>query len=107
MQYLLLYNIEKLSKKIILKDYIDKGFEIVSNEEDFILLKKNSSKIIDEDIYVKILYSYLKRSEFKKEIKGKIIDITNAFQYAKSKNGYNKFDNKFDWYIKNIIIKQK
>ena len=26
--------------------------------------------------------------------------------YDHSKDGFNKFDNKFDWYIRNIIIKE-
>lgn len=106
MKYLLLYNVDKLSKNIFLKSYLDNGFEIVSDINNCLLLKNNSSKIIDEDIYIKILYSYLKRSELLSEMKGKIIDLTNAFKYAESKKGYDKFDNKFEWYIRNIMIKE-
>jgi hypothetical protein len=106
MKYILLYKIEELSKKMILKNYIDKGFDIVSGIDNIILIRRNKDSIKDEDIYIKILYSFIKRSEIAKESKGKIIDLTNAFEYAKKKNGYNKFDNKFEWYIKNTIIKE-
>ena len=70
------------------------------------LIRKNSPVIIEEEIYIKILYSYIKRSEIIKSCTGKILDVTKAFQYASSKNGYNKFDNKFEWYIRNIITKE-
>ncbi len=106
MKYILLYKIDELSKKMILKSYIDDGFEIISDVDNIILLKKNSIPIKDEETYIKILYSYIKRSEITKEVKGKIIDLTNAFEYASKKNGYNKFDNKFEWYIKNTIVKE-
>jgi hypothetical protein len=106
MKYLLLYKIDQLSKNVLVKSYQDDGFEIISDIDNNILLRKNSIPIIDEDIYIKIINSYLKRSEMFKKIRGKIIDITNAFKYASSKNGYNKFDNKFEWYIKNIMINE-
>ena len=106
MKYLLLYNIDKLSKNIFLKGYIDEGYEVVKDEEENILIKNNSNSIIDEDTYVKILYSFLKRNSAIKEIKGKIIDLTEAFEYANKKGKYNKFNNKFDWYIRNIIIRE-
>lgn len=106
MKYLLLYKIEKLSKNIILKSYIDNGFEIACDNNDYTLIKKNNLNIVDEDIYIKILYSYLKRSGLANDVKGKVIDLTNAFKYAYSKKGYNKFDNKFDWFIRNEIIKE-
>ena len=106
MKYILLYKIDELSKKVIIKSYIDDGFEIVSDVDNITLLKKNSIPIPDEETYIKILYSYIKRSEMAKESKGTIINLTNAFEYASKKNGYNKFDNKFEWYIKNTIIKE-
>ena len=78
-------------------------------EEDLIptkFVKKDSNNLLDEEIYIKILYSFLKRNSAIKEHKGKIIDLTKAFEYAYKKGKYNKFDNKFDWYIRNIIIKE-
>ncbi|MBR6948834.1 MAG: hypothetical protein IKH54_01445 [Bacilli bacterium] len=106
MKYLLLYNVDGLSKGIFLKSYLDDGFEIVFDLNNYILIKKDSNNIIDEDIYVKIVYSFLNSSSIIKNSKGKIIDLTSAFKYAESKNGYNKLDNKFDWYIRNTIIKE-
>ena len=106
MKYLLLYNMDKLSRDIFLKSYLDYGFEIVSDTNNCILIKKNSNIIIDEDIYIKILNSYLKRNKIKSDVNGKIIDLTDAFIYAESKKGFNKFDNRFEWYIRNTIIKE-
>ena len=105
MKYILLCNIDSISKNILIKSYQKEGYEIIENINNCILLKYNNNKIIDEEVYIKILYTYLKRSEFKKDINGIIIDLTDAFKYAESKNGYNKFDNKFDWYVRNTIIK--
>ena len=106
MKYILLYNIDKLSEKILLKSYLDDGYEIASKTSNHILLKKSNTSIDDEETYIKILNSYLKRSEYKSTVKGKVIDVTNAFMYAASKGTYNKLNNKFDWYIKNAIIKE-
>ena len=106
MKFLLIYNMDRLSKDILLKSYLDDGFEIVLDTDNYILIKKNSNIIIDEEIYLKILNSYLKRNKLKEDIKGKIIDLTDAFLYAESKKGYDKFDNKFDWYIRNTLIKE-
>ncbi len=106
MKYLLFYNIDELSKKILLKSYLDDGYIIASDIDNNVLVKKNSNTIPDEDIYIRILFSYIKRSEIIKECKGKILDFTAAFKYANSKNGFNKFDNRFEWYIRNIITKE-
>ena len=106
MKYLLLFNMDKLSNKVFLKSYLDDGFEIVFDTDNSILIKKNNNRIIDEDIYIKILSSYLNRKKLNSDIKGKIIDLTDAFKYAESKKGYDKFDNRFDWYIRNTIVKE-
>ena len=104
MKYLLLHNMDEISKNIFLKSYIDDGFKITSVFDNSILIKKDAKSIIDEDIYIKVLRSYLKRSEVSKKCTGKIIDLTDAFKYASSKNGFDKFDNRFEWYIKNRIM---
>jgi len=106
MKYFVLYKIDNLSKDILLKSYLKEDYKIVLDIDNIILIKKSNKKIIDEDIYIKVLYSNLKRSELLKNNNGKIIDFTEAFKYASIKEGYNKFDNKFEWFIKNIIIKE-
>ena len=106
MKYLLLYNVDELSKNIFLKSYIDEGFEVILDSNNCILIRKDKDLLKDEDIYIKILLSFLKRSSMIKDSKGKIIDLTDAFKYAHSKDGFDKFDNKFDWYIRNINIKE-
>ena len=106
MKYLLLYNIEPLSKNVLLNSYMKDGFEVIFKTSDYILIKNKNTSIKDEDIYIKILNSYLKRSIITKKLKGKIIDLSSAFKYAKTKDGFNKFDNRFDWYIRNIITKE-
>lgn len=106
MQYLLLYDIEKLSRNILLKSYKNDGFKIINETDNYILIKKHNASIIDEDIYIKILNSYLKRTNITKKLNGKIIDLSPAFKYASKSIGFNKFDNKFEWYIRNIITKE-
>lgn len=106
MKYILLHDIDDLSKNIIIKSYLDDDFIIISENDKDILLKKNTNEIIDEDIYIKILYSYLKRSGITKNSKGKIIDLSDAFIYASSKDHFDKFDNKFEWYVRNIINRE-
>ncbi|MBR3229482.1 MAG: hypothetical protein IKF91_01490 [Bacilli bacterium] len=106
MKYILIHNLEENIKEKTLKSFIKEEYQIIYEDEKNIIIKKNKEKIIDEDIYIKITLSIIKRNEIIKNSKGKIIDITEAFEYAKTKEKYNKFNNKFDWYIRNIITKE-
>ena len=40
MKYILLYNIDELSKNVFLKSYLEDGFEIVSEANHNILIQK-------------------------------------------------------------------
>ena len=106
MKYILLYNIDELSRKTLLKSYLNDGYVILEEKDNIVLIKKDSNNIIDEDIYIKVLFSYLKKITITKKGSGKVIDITKAFKYAYSKNGFDRFDNRFEWYIRNIIIRE-
>lgn len=106
MKYLLMHNLEKETKENILKSYLKEEYQIVYKDEENIIVKKDKEKIIDEDIYIKITVNTIKRNQLINKSKGKIIDITEAFKYAKTKKQYDKLKNKFDWYIKNIITKE-
>ena len=54
MKYILLLNIDDLSKNIFLKSYINDGYEIVFDTNNNILLRKNSNSIKDEETYIKV-----------------------------------------------------
>ena len=56
MKYILFYNIDELSKNIFLKSYIDDGYKILEEKEGNILIKKDSNNLLDEELYIKILY---------------------------------------------------
>lgn len=106
MNYTLLHNLENNIKEQLIKRYIDDGYQIIYKDEDNIIIKKGNTEIIDEEKYIKITLSTLKRSSLIKKSNGKIIDLTQAFKYAQEKGKYNMFNNKFDWYIRNIITKE-
>ena len=106
MKYMLIHNLEEKTKEKTLNGFIKEGYQIIYEDEKNIIIKKNKEKIPDESVYIKIIVSILKRNELIKNSKGKIIDITEAFEYAKTKKEYDKFKNKFDWYIRNIITKE-
>lgn len=106
LNYLLLHNIESNMKDKLLKNYEKEGYRVIYEDENNILITNNNSKLIDEDKYIKITISKIKRSNLINKSNGKVIDLTKAFEYAKEKGKYNLFNNKFDWYIRNIIIKE-
>ena len=106
MNYTLLHNLERNVKEQLINNYINDGYQIIYKDQDNIIIKKGNTKLIDEDKYIKITLSILKRSSLIKKSHGIIIDLTKAFEYAKEKGEYNKFHNKFDWYVRNIIIKE-
>lgn len=100
--YLLLYDIESITKEELLNSYKKEGFIIAYEEDNNILIKNVKEKIVDEETYIKILFSYLKRVRIRN---GKVIDFSKAFEYATKKGKYKIFGNKFDWYIRNEITK--
>lgn len=106
MKYILIHNLEENVKAKTLKKYIEEDYKIIYEDKQNTIITNDKEKIIDEDTYIKITISTLKRNELINKSKGKIIDITEAFKYAKTKKEYDKFNNKFDWYIRNIITKE-
>ena len=106
MKYLLLHNLEKNINENTLNSYLKEGYKIIYEDENNTIITNDKEKIIDEEVYIKITLSTLKRNELINKSKGKIIDITEAFEYAKTKKEYDKFNNEFDWYIRNIITKE-
>ena len=106
LNYILFHNLENNIEKQLIKKYTNNGYQIIYKEKDNIIIKKENMKIMDEEIYIKITLSILKRNHLIKESTGKIIDLTKAFDYAQKKGKYNMLDNKFEWYIRNIIMKE-
>jgi len=104
MNYLILHNLEEYTYKNILESYEKAGYIILHKEDNDTLIKKSNLIIKDEETYIKVLYSHIKKNKLISDSKGLVIDITKAFQYAYKKNGFDKFDNIFIWYIKKILI---
>ena len=106
LNYILLHNLENNIKEQLIKNYRNDGYQVIFEDQDNIIIKKGNHKLIDEDKYIKITLSTIKRNRLIKKSNGKIIDLTEAFEYAQEKGKYNMFHNKFDWYIRNIITKE-
>lgn len=106
MNYTLLHNLENNIKEQLMKKYINDGYQIIYQDQDNIIIKKGNIELLDEEKYIKITLSTLKRSSLIKKSNGKIINLTKAFEYAQKIGKYNMFNNKFEWYIRNIIIKE-
>ena len=102
--YILLYNFEKLTKEELLKSYKKDGFTIAYEKDNNVLLKNVKEDIVDEETYIKIVFSYIKKINTKNN-NGKVIDLSKAFEYAKKKGKYKIIGNKFDWYVRNEITK--
>ena len=105
MKYLLLYNLDEMLKEKILSGYLKDGFTIIYENDNVVLIKKSDINIHDEDIYIKVLFSFLNRSKVMLKNKSFVSDLTDAFIYVSKKEGFSKFDNKFEWYIRNIITR--
>ena len=105
MSYLLLHNLEEYTYNNILESYEKDGYIILHKDNKNTLIKKSDLIIKDEDIYIKVLFSHLNKNKMIIDSKGLVIDITNAFFHAYKKNGFDKFDNIFIWYIRNILIR--
>ena len=93
-------------KENLLNGYLKDGFNTLYEKDNVILIKKSDINIIDEDIYVKVLFSFLNRSKVMLNNKSFVSDLTDAFIYVSKKEGFSKFDNKFEWYIRNIITRE-
>lgn len=106
MKYLLMHNLEEKIKEKTLNSYLNEEYKIIYEDKQNIIITNDKEKIIDEEIYIKITLNIIKRNELINKSKGLIIDITKAFEYAKTKKEYDKFKNKFDWHIRNIITKE-
>ena len=105
MKYLLLYKLDDMLKEKILDGYLNDGFIISYEIDNIILIKKSDITINDEDIYIKVLFSFINRSKALLNNKSFVSDLTDAFNYASKKEEFSKFDNKFEWYIRNIITR--
>ena len=105
MKYLLLYKLDDMLKEKILDGYLKDGFIISYEKDNIILIKKSDITINDEDIYIKVLFSFINRSRALLNNKSFVFDLTDAFNYASKKEEFSKFDNKFEWYIRNIITR--
>ena len=92
-------------KEKILSGYLKDGFTIIYENDNVVLIKKSDINIHDEDIYIKVLFSFLNRSKVMLKNKSFVSDLTDAFTYVSKKEGFSKFDNKFEWYIRNIITR--
>ena len=101
MKYILLHNLDDLLKEKTLDGYLNEGYKIVFEDTKNLIIKNTEDKILDEDKYIKITISIINRSNINKS---SIIDLSDAFNYAKSKGKYNIFNNKFDCFIRKEII---
>ena len=106
MMYLLIHNLDSYLKDKILDGYLKEGFVIVFEKDNNILIKKSDVVIADEELFVKVLFSYLLRSRKMLDKKSFVCDLSNAFSIAFKQNGYSKFDNRFEWMIQNILIRE-
>jgi len=104
MKYILIYKLDELVKEKIINGYMKDGFILCHEENNILLIKKDDDLIKDEEIYIKILFSNIKRNSLLKN-KKLVIDLTKAFEYAKE-HDVKSFDNKFLWFIRNIITKE-
>ena len=102
MKYILLNNLDSITNIKLKESYKNNNYEIIYDKDNIIILRLGN-EIVDEETYIKITISIVKRAN----LNNKVIDLTKAFNYAKEKGIYNKLNNKFDWYIRNIIIKEK
>ena len=106
MKYILMHNLDDIVKEKTLKSYLNEGYNIIYEDKENTIIKNFREQIEDEETYIKITISHIKKTTILDKARGKIIDITKAFEYAKKKGKYNLLNNKFDWHIRNIIIKE-
>ena len=106
MKYLLIHNLDSYLKDKILNGYLKDNFIIVYQKDNNILIKKSDVEIVDEELFVKVLFSYLLRSRKLLDEKSFVCDLSNAFSIAFTQNGFSKFDNRFEWMIRNTMMRE-
>ena len=106
MKVVLLHNLDIFMKEKILDNYKKDGYHEIWHENEDVLLKKGDEKIPDLETYLKVLASFLKRNSATNKSNGRVIDLTKAFEYAQKTEKFNKFDNHFTWYLRNIILNE-
>lgn len=106
MKYLLIHNLDSYLKDKMLEGYLKEGFVVVFEKENNILVKKSDVEIVDEELFVKVLFSYLLRSRKLLDENSFVCDLSNAFSIAFKQNGFSKFDNRFEWIIRNTMIRE-
>ncbi len=104
MKVVLIHNLDMLTKEAIIKNYKDNGYQEIWSDEENHLLKLGDEKIPDLETYLKVLSSFLKSNHMTNQSRGRIIELTKAFEYAYKSKRFNKFDNHFTWYLRNSII---
>ena len=105
MEYYLLYNLDELVKEKVLNGYKDEGFSIAFEEENVVLVRKlGDISFENEDVYIKILFSTIKRNTFLKD-KKVVINLSKAFEYGQRHTNY-KFSNRFNWYVRKAILEE-
>ncbi len=104
MKYLLIHHYDGYLKKNLIDGYLQEGFVVVVEEQEDVLLKKSDLSIVDEEIYYKVLFSFIRRSQNLLGDKRFVADLTNAFLCAFKQNGFSKFDNRFLWHIRTSIL---
>ena len=103
MEYYLLYNLDELVKEKVLKGYRDEGFSIAFEDNNVVLVRKiGDIPFENEDVYIKILFSTIKRNTFLKD-KKVVINLSKAFAYGQKHTNY-KFSNRFNWYVRKAIL---
>ncbi len=106
MKVVLIHNLDVLTKEAIIKNYKEIGYQEIWSDEENHLLKLGDEIIPDLDTYLKVLSSFLKSNHMANQSRGRIIDLTKAFEYAYKSKRFNKFDNHFTCYLRNLTISE-
>ena len=106
MKVILIHNLDILTKEQIINNYKNNGYKEIWKNDENNLFMKDEVKINDLEIYLKVLERFLNNNSMVKYSKGRIIDLTQAFLYASKKEKFNKFDNRYIWYLRNSMLNE-
>lgn len=107
-EYILICNYDNITKETLLNGYTKENFNIIYNEKEILLLKKDNTNLNDknEELLLDLFVNMLKKFNIQKPITADLSsDFKHVLDYMSKHTDITHEKNKTTWYIRQIISK--